>query len=131
MSKITEETVNQILSSFKRKSTLKEKDAEEKINKVWSYIGELKAEIFSLEEKIRGLYNKLEWIDVKDRLPILGQLVLACDVKRPKTEPKIVYRDDDSPIFSWWWETLSGETWENIEDEFTHWMPLPKEPRND
>ena len=68
------------------------------------------------------------WIKCSERLPGLGQLVLACDAKHPKQFPKIVYRDDDSPVCPWWWETLSGETWENIEDAFTHWMPLPEAP---
>jgi hypothetical protein len=72
----------------------------------------------------------MDWISVSERLPGLGQLVLVAFDERVRlgNRIEILYRDDDAPDRPWWWESLSGNTYNDV---ITHWMPLPVPPTND
>jgi hypothetical protein len=64
-----------------------------------------------------------EWVSVEDRLPASGQNVIATN---------------GSYVGEAWYASLSrswyrynGLEWDRICREVTHWMPLPKSPKED
>jgi len=70
----------------------------------------------------------MEWIDVNDRLPPLGEWYLICGGTNPsKPFTTMGFLDgvsgDDSVIWLTHNDTQDDE-WENV----THWMPLPSPP---
>jgi hypothetical protein len=63
--------------------------------------------------------NKMKWISVKERLPIKGDEVLCYSEEGCVSVEKIRY-NNDIPYCE---QTDSGYA--------THWMPLPKPPKQD
>lgn len=62
----------------------------------------------------------MKWISVKDRLPSGGdefssQLVLTWDKRR------------DAHFVSYYWK--KAKHWHDLNSIITHWMPLPKPPK--
>jgi len=57
----------------------------------------------------------MEWISVKDRLPEIGVEVL---IYEPGCLIQINFRDDDD-----YWDC------DGVVSRITHWMPLPKPPK--
>ena len=65
-----------------------------------------------------------EWISVKDRLPITNVGVLVY-TPRLKNIFEVFYKLDGK------WEIFSYRGGEILNDEVTHWMPLPEPPKED
>lgn len=73
-----------------------------------------------------------EWISVKERLPALDQFVLVALTNWE--EPKIAYLEEHKlkhanveSFFMWESPMLMSIDWHTV----THWMPLPKLPKED
>lgn len=80
----------------------------------------------------------MDWNKCSDRLPETYQFVLVCSKMRNDCEPSSI------TIARWnteKWETLCNEEennacvcgdlfWSTDSDEITHWMPLPKPPKD-
>lgn len=80
-----------------------------------------------LEEKIADhlIANGVtiqKWISVKDRLPEKGEIVLACGL-RHATSGMFQGASRNNPR---WWHWKG-----NTLKEVTHWMPLPKPPKEE
>lgn len=74
-------------------------------------------------DSIPTLTPQNEWVSVEDRLPASGQNVIATN---------------GSDVGEAWYASLSrswyrynGLEWNRICREVTHWMPLPKSPKED
>ena len=61
-----------------------------------------------------------EWISVKDRLPEPFAAVIIC--RRDKSGSMVV--EQGSLTFNGWWKVYGTRT-----KSVTHWMPLPKPPK--
>ena len=65
-----------------------------------------------------------EWISVKDRLPEINIGVLVY-TPRFKNTFEVFYKGDGK------WEIASYRGGEILNDEVTHWMPLPQPPKGE
>ena len=67
----------------------------------------------------------MKWIDIKDKLPKVGEKVLAVDMNDPRPTVEIlIFFGTDSYDQLLEWSSYSC----NLFDP-THWMPLPEVPR--
>ena len=62
-----------------------------------------------------------EWISVKDRLPNVGQIVLAFGKRSATTG---MFQGVNKRNELWWWK-------EHTIKYVSHWMPLPEPPKED
>lgn len=65
-----------------------------------------------------------EWISAKDRLPDFDGAVLACT---RYGEIRVFLSDEDGD----WFDERGSFYSRNTSGEVTHWMPLPKPPKED
>lgn len=80
----------------------------------------------------------MEWISVEDRLPELGQIVLAV-LNKPCERLNYPYKEDVLLLFRVehnyitgrikWKRPFGAET-DDYNDNVTHWMPIPQLPSN-
>lgn len=101
-------------------------------------IGELSMKLHGDEAAIAGMkreiermvvsVNKPRWISVTERLPEKMQYVL------------VRYQNNDMAVASWFggdehirfWRAMTDEGWcADCDTEPTHWMPLPKPPKEE
>ena len=69
-----------------------------------------------------------EWISVKDRLPEL----IPCNAGTAYSEGVIVWTDNRKAMIAVWDGIdflCAADYWEAWGEEITHWMPLPKPPK--
>ena len=65
-----------------------------------------------------------EWISVKDRLPE-ANVGVSVYTPRLKNIFEVFYKEDGK------WEIVSYRGGEILNDEVTHWMPLPQPPKGE
>lgn len=70
----------------------------------------------------------MEWISVKDRLPELDTFILSTDGEIVATTIRQISDQDDEE--TWNYFTSGCGCCDSDMKNVTHWMPLPKPPRN-
>lgn len=60
----------------------------------------------------------MEWININDRMPLYGQIVLAYPISFDSVNTLRVYNDG-----------YGNSKFEIYDKRITHWMPLPKPPQ--
>lgn len=63
---------------------------------------------------------EMNWISVKDDLPPYGQPVIVC---RPYSKDCLKVEQGYRDLGDWWW------VYGTLTKRVTHWMPLPKPPK--
>ena len=77
-------------------------------------------------EEIAVLQEKTRWIPVTERLPEVGEMVLAIASGKPMGTVTLFHALEMATLYNDGWFL---ETWPDWEDAtVTHWMPLPDGP---
>lgn len=77
-------------------------------------------------EEIAVLQERTRWIPVEERLPEMGEMVLAIACGKPMETVTLIHSLEMATLYNdgWFLETWPG--WEHA--TVTHWMPLPARP---
>lgn len=82
------------------------------------------------QQKEQEIKSKEEWISVEERLP--EKSTVDVYTKGGYRLADIDYRNgvhEENPSFWCYAHTDNGRRWVDISDDITHWMPLPKPPK--
>jgi len=80
-------------------------------------------------EEIAVLQARTRWIPVEERLPEMGEMVLAIANGKPMGTVTLINALEIATLYNDGWLL---ETWPDWEDAtVTHWMPLPAGPEVD
>ena len=115
----TEEIVKALLLTPSRSKRTLLNTAANKIKRLTDRCARYAEEIAVLQEKTR-------WIPVTERLPEVGEMVLAIASGKPMGTVTLFHALEMATLYNDGWFL---ETWPDWEDAtVTHWMPLPEGP---
>ena len=77
-------------------------------------------------EEIAVLQERTRWVPVTERLPEVGEMVLAIACGKPMETVTLIHALEMATLYNDGWFLETWPDWEHA--TVTHWMPLPEGP---
>ena len=89
-------------------------------------------DIYNIATEALQSESESEWISVEDRLPEIGEYVIAFDGEEQKVVKMTTYKEGSNGyqqgLRDCWFEYISHNNYAFRFYNVTHWMPLPQAP---